>query len=95
MKRYENEVQITRDIDKAKADFDRLVQMAEVQEGLGRYEEAKKLRTKARNIKDSRLDALKNKLAEFQTGLLPGVITDGDLSIPRSSRKPGKKRMAQ
>jgi len=37
---------------------------------------------------------LKEKLAEFNTELLPGVIKDGDRSIPASVHKPKPKAHA-
>ena len=93
MKRYNTSQQIVREIDKAKEQFSKLIDQALVQENMGRESEAKSLRVKARQIKDNRLDMLKAKLAEFQTDLLPGVITDGDRSIPASSKKPKRKML--
>ena len=87
MKRYKSANAIRDAIDEAKAKFDLLIERSEVQEGLGKDMEAKKLRIFARRIKDNKLDVLKEKLAEFCTDLLPGVITDGDRSIPVSTRK--------
>ena len=87
MKRYKSANQIRDSIDEAKKKFDHLLELASVQEGLGHDMEAKKLRISARRIKDNKLDVLKEKLAEFCTDLLPGVITDGDRSIPVSTRK--------
>ena len=45
--------------------------------------QAAKARRSAQRIHDKRLPLLKQKLAEWNTELLPGVITDGDRSIPR------------
>ena len=57
-------------------------------------EQAKKKRKQAARIRDNTLETLKAKMAEFQTMIMPGIITDGDRSIPVSSRKslPVKKK---
>lgn len=44
-------------------------------------DQARKARRAANRIYKNRLPALKQKLAEWSTELLPGVITDGDRSI--------------
>jgi L-lactate utilization protein LutB len=93
-KRFTSAQQISAEIDKRKKEFNHLLDLAQVQEGLNRHEDAKKLRVKARQIKDNQLDMLKEKLAEFNTELLPGVIKDGDRSIPASSHKPKPKAHA-
>jgi hypothetical protein len=49
-------------------------------------EQAKKKRQAAGRIEERTLSKLKEKLAEWQTDLLPGVITDGDRSIPARLR---------
>jgi hypothetical protein len=87
-KRYHSVTQIKTAIDKAKVRFEKKLATAIVHELAGRPIDAKKRRIEARRIKDNQLDILKQKLSEFCTELLPGVITDGDRSIPASSRKP-------
>lgn len=51
--------------------------------GVFKREQAKKVRHQAYRIENVRIPKLSQKLAEFKTDLLPGVITNGDRSIPR------------
>lgn len=46
-------------------------------------EQAKKMRRSAQRIYEIKLVKLKQRLAEWSTELLPGVISDGDRSIQR------------
>jgi len=96
MKRYETSQQIIRDIEKAKVDADQLEKLADsmeeegkrlllipnmVEDGKYKIKTVHAYRTRAKNIRTSRLDFLKKKLAEFQTLLLPNIgIEDTSIS---------------
>lgn len=96
-KRYRSAQDITREIDLYKQKLQRLLDRASsfdlqadelFKAGPGLHEDAtyhreqaKKMRRSAFRIEKIRLPFLSQKLAEFQTELLPGVITDGDMSI--------------
>src|ERR1035437_158157 len=106
MKRYQNESQILKDVEKARKDLARHLVVADDHDrkadelfiagpefvedaGLNR-EQAKIQRRMAYRIENNRLPFLKQKLAEFQTPMLP-AIDDGDPSISASSRRHSKK----
>jgi len=57
------------------------------EDAIWHQEEAKKKRKQAGRIRDNTLGTLKSKMAEFQTEIMPDIITDGDRSIPVSCRK--------
>lgn len=46
-----------------------------------RLEQAKKARRRAQRINDIKLPKLKQKLAEWQTEIMPSIITDGDRRV--------------
>lgn len=96
-KRFLTANQIRDEIDKYKEKAERLRQSAEAYELKAKElrkagpsleedakcaeEQAKKNWASIKRIKESRLPKLKEKLAEWSTELLPGVIADGDRSI--------------
>ena len=107
MKRYQNELQILQDVEKARKDLSRHLAAADnydivaahqfragpnhVENAGFNREQAKKCRRKAYRIENNRLPFLKQKLAEFQTPMLP-AIDDGDPSISARSRRHSKKQ---
>jgi|ERR1035437_1556142 hypothetical protein len=106
MKRYQNESQILKDVEKARKDLSRHLSTADNYDLVANHqflagpehvenagfnrEQAKKCRRKAYRIENNRLPFLKQKLAEFQTPMLP-AIDDGDPSISASARRHSRK----
>lgn len=95
-KRYLTANQIRDEIDKYKEKHRRFLEQAEglelsadefartengAEDAAYKREQAKKCRRSAQRIMEDRIPKLKQKLAEFATELLPGIITDGDRSI--------------
>jgi len=95
-KRYETANAIRDEIDRCRTAVVKLQQTAEameiqaaeyfkipemVEDAAYRKEQAKRARKKAARLNDIRLVKLKDKLSEFMTQTLPGIIPDEDRSI--------------
>lgn len=107
-KRYTTKQQILDDIDHAKSEAEKLRRDAEkideaanalfrvdnmVEEAVLKRQEAMRLRTKAGNLLEIRCRKLSQKLAEFETAVLPfmqDTSVDASLSDPDPRRMPRK-----
>lgn len=99
VRRFDTSQQIEDEIDLARKHIDHKLAVAQAydieadnlfkvghpfsEDAVFKREQAKVLRRQAYRIETKRIPKLREKLAEFKTELLPGVITDGDRSLPR------------
>ena len=106
MKRYQNESQILKDVEKSRKNLAQHLLVADnhdrqadhlfnsgpefVEDAGLNREQAKIQRRKAYRIENNRIPFLIQKLAEFRTPMLP-TIDDGDPSISASSRRQSRK----